>query len=167
MKARPNKPQHYKSGYYKPLNESKIVGNSTDIVFRSSLEYKFCIYVDNSDKVIKWGSEVVKVPYISYDGKQHNYIIDFYVEIKNPNNPTGYERLLIEVKPHAESMRIINNEPPKKPTVITPKSLKNWEYSIKEFAKNKQKWIYAQEYARLKGMKFLVVTDKMINSSFL
>lgn len=161
--ARPNKTDKYDQGYYTLINESKYISNPNQIIFRSSLERKFCDFVDKSPKVLKWGSEVVSIPYKSYDNKMHTYHMDFYIEVENKQNPNGMDRILVEVKPHVESMNIINNTPPKKPIKSTPTSLRNWEYSLKEFVKNKFKWQAAQEYARIKNMKFVVITEKTIN----
>ncbi len=161
--ATPNKKDQYHSGFYKLLNEKKYLTDPSRIVYRSSLELKFCNFVDRNPRVIKWGSEIVGIPYIGIDGKQHTYYVDFYVEVENENHPAGYERLLVEVKPSVETERIIKNQPPAKPKTITPKSLKSWKYGLEMHYQNCQKWKYAQEYARIKGLKFIVVTEKIIN----
>lgn len=165
--AIPNKPDKYHSGFYKLLNEKKYITDPNKIVYRSSLELKFCNFVDKNSKVLKWGSEVVGVPYIGSDGKPHTYYIDFYVEVANPNNPAGYDRILVEVKPSVEAERVIKNQPPQKPVKSTPTSLRNWEYAILEFYKNKRKWCAAKEYARIKGMIFVIVTEKTLNQLFI
>ena len=161
--ARPNKSDKYYSGYYKLINPNKYISDPTKIVYRSSLELKFCNFVDKNPRILKWGSEIVGVPYMGADNKPHTYWMDFYVEIENKNNPAGYDRLLVEVKPSQEAMRVVENKPPLKPVKSTPTSLRNWEYALKEFMKNKLKWIYAQEYARQKCMNFVIVTEKTIN----
>lgn len=162
--ARPNQPTKYVQGYYKLINENKYITDPSQIIYRSSLELKFCKFLDESKKVIKWGSEVVSIPYKSYDNKMHTYHIDFYVEVENLDVVGGMERLLVEVKPHVESMNIINNTPPKKPKRCTPTSLRNWEYSMKQHITNVYKWKHAQEYARIKNYKFLIVTEKVIDT---
>lgn len=164
--ARPNQPGKYKQGYFAPLNESKYISNLKQIVYRSSLEYKFCIYADKSDKVVRWGSEVISIPYMGGDGKQHMYHVDFYMEVKSLQDPDLIERWVIEVKPEDEYLRVINGTPPPKPEKITPKSLKNWEYALKEYVKNTQKWNYAKEWCRQRSMFFYVFTEKTINSLF-
>ena len=161
--ARPNKSNKYHSGYYKLINENKYVSDPTKIVFRSSLELKFCTFIDKNPKVLKWGSEIMGIPYIGIDNKPHTYYMDFYIEIENLNNPTGYDRVLIEVKPSVEVMRIINNKPPEKPIKSTPTSLRNWEYAMLEFKKNKLKWLATQNYVRIHSMKFVIVTEKTLN----
>jgi hypothetical protein len=162
--ARPSQPKKYKQGYFAVTNESKYIANTQDIVYRSSLEYKFCMYLDNSENVLKWGSEVVKIPYWSpLDNKQHMYHMDFYVEMKNPNHPAGMERLLVEVKPHDEAEKVLKGTPPEKPKKMTPKAIKNYEYALREYVRNRQKWKYAEEFCRQRGMKFIIVTEKILN----
>jgi hypothetical protein len=162
--ARPNQPGKYKQGYFVCQNPDKYIANLNEIVYRSSLEYKFCLYMDTSDRVLKWGSEVVKIPYYSpLDQKQHMYHMDFYVEMKSDTNPSGIERLLVEVKPHDEAIKVIKNTPPPAPKTMTPKAIKNWEYALKEHVRNQQKWNYAQEWARQRHMKFMIVTEKILN----
>lgn len=161
--APPNKSNKYVSGYYQLINKSKYISDPTKIVYRSSLELKFCTFIDKNPRILKWGSEVVGVPYQGSDNKPHTYWMDYYVEILNPKNPAGYDRLLIEVKPSQEVDKIIKNLPPQKPLKSTPTSLRNWEYAILEHYKNKLKWVAAQEYARIKGMSFQIVTEKTLN----
>lgn len=161
--AAPNMKNKYQQGYYVLKNPSKYIGDPEKIIYRSSLERKFCIKADLSEKIVKWGSEIVSIPYMGVDNKQHTYHIDFYAEVKNDENPTINDKLLIEVKPHVETMRIIENNVPQAPKKKTPTSLRNWEYAIKEFMKNKNKWVFADKYAKKRGMKFIVVTEKIVN----
>lgn len=162
--APPSGAGKYKQGYFTPRNSGKYIGDPSKIVYRSSLELKFCQYMDLSSKVIRWGSEIISIPYMGADNKPHTYHIDFYVEMVDERHPTNMERLLVEVKPYAETQRVLENKLPPKPTKVTPSSLKSWDYALKEFLRNRQKWIYAMEYARKTHMKFLVVTEKLLNT---
>lgn len=169
--AKPNRPNKYKTGFYSLINENKYISDPTKIVYRSSLEQRFCIFADKSPKIIKWGSETIGIPYSmwDYDKKtvtKHTYYVDFYLLVENKNSPTGQEEWLIEVKPEAEYLAIINNIPPAKPEKITAKSLETWEYNLKMFHRNKHKWAAAQEYAKNKHMIFYVVTEKVIPQLF-
>lgn len=161
--AAPNLPNKYSSGYYVLINKEKYIGDPAKIVFRSSLENRFCKLVDNSPKVIRWGSEIVDIPYIGQDGKKHIYHMDFYIEAEN-NDKTGYDKMLIEIKPSVEVDRIFENKPPEKPKKTTPTSLRNWEYALKEFIKNKLKWSTTQQFAKDRGLVFKIVTEKTIDS---
>lgn len=165
--AKPNKPNKYMSGYYKLINESKYAADPTKIVFRSSLEYKFCSFIDKNPKVLRWASENIGIPYYSnIDNKTHTYYVDYYIEVVNPASPCGYDRMIIEVKPSQEVERIIKNVPPEKPKNCTLKSLKNWEYALSEFYRNKCKWSAAVKWATSKGIIFKIVTEKTINEFF-
>lgn len=166
--AQPNRKNKYRSGNYSLINENKYISDPTKIIYRSGLEYKFCIFLDKNPKVIKWGSEIIGVPYTIFDYKlekntNHTYYVDYYAEIENSNSPTGMDRLMVEVKPEAEYIALLKNTPPMKPKNITAKSLETWEYNLKMFMINKAKWIAAQNYARLKHMQFVVVTEKVLN----
>ena len=101
--------------------------------------------------------------YIKEITNLNKILIEKNIEIENLNNPTGYDRVLIEVKPSVEVMRIINNKPPEKPIKSTPTSLRNWEYAMLEFKKNKLKWLATQNYVRIHSMKFVIVTEKTLN----
>lgn len=164
--AKPNQGSKYMQGQYRLINENKYIANPSEIFYRSSLEYKFCKFLDLSPLVIKWGSEIIGVPYIGADNKPHTYYVDYYLEMHNKVDPMLPIRLIIEVKPFVETEKIINNTPPKQPEKITAKSLQNWEYAIREFDKNKRKWSAAQEYARMRSMEFVVITEKNINNLF-
>ena len=157
--AKPNKPDKYLSGYYKLINESKYVADPKQIVYRSSLELKFCNFLDKNPNVIKWGSEIIGVPYIGSDNKQHTYYLDFYVEMKNPSNPAGYDRLLVEVKPSVEVDRVIKNEPPK-----TEDTLVHW---LKKNPKNNKSTAYIKEVPESKKAILHYKIKKALDNYFL
>ena len=48
--ARPNQTSKYTQGYYELINESKYISNPNQIIYRSSLELKFCKFLDDSKK---------------------------------------------------------------------------------------------------------------------
>ena len=82
---------------YKPLNESKYVGDVTNIICRSLWERRVCKYLDTNQNVIRWGSEELAIPYISpMDNKRHRYFPDFIVELKGSDNTVKTK--IIEVK---------------------------------------------------------------------
>ena len=70
----------YKQGKYIPRLPRKYKGDPRNIVYRSSWEYKFMLWCDQTPSVTEWGSEEIAIPYISpLDGKRHRYYPDFYV----------------------------------------------------------------------------------------
>ena len=135
-------------GRYKIKNRDKYLTNADYCIYRSSWESALMRWCDISTNVLKWGSEIVKIPYILKHGdsdlpKVHTYIIDFVIKF---NNGQWY---LIEVKPEKET----------KP----PRNSKNKYKFIKEsltWEKNKAKWKFANEYAKSKNMRFAIWTEK-------
>ena len=69
----------YKQGKYFPSKPRKYKGNYRNITYRSGWELKFMRFCDSNSSITEWGSEEVKIPYISpVDNKWHTYYPDFY-----------------------------------------------------------------------------------------
>jgi len=153
-----NKQDKYHQGVYKIQNPAKYVGNPNEILYRSSWEYKFMLYCDLNPGVLKWGSEVFKIPYNDFMGHGHVYIPDFYLETRNLENPDYMNRFLVEIKPEKQIRQ------PILPNSISEKKLKNLEYDIKEWQKNKYKWAYAQEWCKNRDIQFWLITEEHLNS---
>lgn len=135
-------------GCYKPRYPEKYKGNPANIVFRSGLELKFFRFFDHNNAVIEWNSEEVVVPYISdFDGKIHRYFVDIWARVKGKDKTNEY---IIEIKPFA-----FTQEPPQK----NQKS-RAYQQKVVEYIKNLNKWKAADEYARKKGQKFIILTEK-------
>ena len=72
----------YKQGKYIPRASRKYKGDPRNINYRSSWEYKFMLWCDQTPSVQEWGSEEIIIPYTSpVDGKRHRYYPDFYVKV--------------------------------------------------------------------------------------
>ena len=130
----------YHQGYYKPLYANKYKGSTEDdkvIIFRSSLEYKFCKLCDMSSKVVAWSSETLPIIY-ELDGKQHTYWPDFLIK-------TNATTFLVEVKPYAETQCPATNA-----------SL----YAKNTYRKNIAKWNAAIAYCKLHNIKFKIITER-------
>ena len=103
-------------GFFKPKNPQKYKGDPTDIVYRSSWEFRLMTYLDERKEIVSWGSETIIVPYRSpIDGKIHRYFPDFIVTKINKEGKK--ETVIIEVKPFYQTV------PPKKTNKITKKYL--------------------------------------------
>lgn len=148
-----NKQDKYHQGVYKIQFPDKYIGNPNEILYRSSWEFKFMIYCDLNPGVIKWGSEVFKIPYNDFMGHNHVYIPDFYLETRNLENPLYMNRFLVEVKPEKQIRE------PVIPMTISEKKLKGLEYDINEWRKNKYKWAYAQEWCKNRDIQFWLITE--------
>jgi len=144
---------NYTQGVYKIINSEKYKG-SLPCIYRSSLELKVMRWFDNNSNVISWGSESVIVPYQSpLDGNLHRYFIDFVVALKENNG--SIKKFLIEVKPYKQTI---------KPEATKNKKVKTMIYENTQWALNQAKWQAAEQYSKNKGYKFLVITEKHINS---
>ena len=138
-------------GRYKPQNPQKYRGNPTKIIYRSLWERKFMVFCDTQDTVLSWGSEEVVVPYKSpIDNQLHRYYVDFIVTVENKK---GFkETLLIEIKPEKQCSS------PKKKKKIT----RSYIQEVKTWGINKAKWNSAAKYAKNRGWKFKILTEKTL-----
>lgn len=146
-----------KKGFYTVVNHDKYVGDLTNVFFRSSWEYKFMVYCDLKPGIIKWGSEIFKIPYTDYLGHYHNYIPDFYLETRDNTDPLKLNKFLVEIKPEKETKE------PVIPTNISEKKLKSLEWEIKTWQKNKYKWVFAKEWCNARDITFWLVTEKHLD----
>lgn len=142
----------YRQGYYKLINTSKYLGDPNNVKFRSSWEYAFCSYLDNNEKVMKWACEQPVITYQDLNGKTHRYYIDFYYQIKT-NDDNLMKTVIVEIKPKHELY------PPTRPKNETSKALENYQYSVKMHIINKLKWSAASDYAKKRGMEFVIITE--------
>lgn len=141
---------------FRPSNPSKVITTNGKLpYYRSGWENSLMMFLDLNEKVIRWGSECITIPYLLPNGESHRYITDFYVEIyDNDNNIRKY---IIEVKPKAQSHQ--HSRPPKAPKVRTQKSMHNYQQQLTSYYKNAYKWKAAEEYCRSNNLKFLVLTE--------
>jgi hypothetical protein len=142
----------YKQGFYNLKNPEKYKGDPNNIKFRSSWEYAFCSYLDNNPSVTKWSCEQPVITYKDLRNKVHRYFVDFFYE-QLTNDVNGIKKVLVEIKPKNELF------PPIRPKNETAKALENYEYSVRTHIKNKLKWSAAEEYAKKRGMQFVILTE--------
>ena len=142
-------------GKVKIKNSEKYIGDSTNVIYRSLMELNFMKWCDKSEKVLKWSSEEVIVPYISpMDKKRHRYFPDFLIQTEK-----GWT--LIEVKPQVQT------KPPKKLLVenLTPKKKRRYAYAVKTWLVNEAKWKAAEKACEAKGWRFQIMTEKQLQPS--
>ena len=134
---------------FMPKNPQKYVGNIHEITLRSSWEVKFCRYCDENPSVIQWNSEGVKVPYwSSKDQKNRTYHVDFLIKVKTVDG--GFETLLIEIKPYKQTL---------KPTKRKNQRMESFINESETYQVNMDKWLHANEYAKERNWKFIVLTE--------
>ena len=139
-------------GKYKPSYPQKYKGDSSNIIYRSLWERKFCVYCDLNENVLEWQSEEKCVPYRSpIDNRIHRYFPDFLIKVKEPNG--SIKKYMIEIKPKKQTV------PPPKPKRQT----KGYISEVYEYAKNQSKWEAAREWCADRGYEFKVLTEDDLN----
>lgn len=147
----------YKQGFYKltSLAESKYVGNKNNIVYRSSWEKKILDWLSVNPRITKFSSEEIVIPYVSkIDGGIHRYFVDFYFEYIDKNNII--HKVLAEVKPYSQTI------PPKKGS-----NLNTYISACLTYQTNMDKWQKCREFCKMKGLEFVILTEKNTNGAFL
>lgn len=151
----------YNQGKYQLRNPDKYKGNPSEIIYRSSWEFAFCNYLDTNENIMKWSCEQPIITYQDLRNKVHRYYPDFYYE-KKTNGDDLMDRVIVEIKPKTELY------PPIRPKNETAKALENYEYAVRTHIKNKLKWSAAEEYAKKRGMQFIIITeDHLINAGLI
>lgn len=140
---KPTKNGRYKQGYINPRSCKKLFEQFSrdNIIYRSSYELKFIMWLENNNKVKRWGSECFYIPYLYFDGTTHKYYPDYFVEMVDGS------KMVIEIKPYNQTQKPINEN----------------SWAAKEYAKNICKWKAAMDFCESKGYIFKVLTEKTIN----
>lgn len=133
---------------YKPSHPEKYLGNSSNIICRSSWERQFCRYCDVNPNIVKWASEEFSIPYISpVDGRPHRYYPDFLIEVKEKSGKL--KKYVIEIKPKKQT------QPPVKKKRVT----KGFILEAKTYAVNQAKWKAAVEFCNDNMIEFKIITE--------
>lgn len=142
------KNSRFKQGYYNPKHPEKYIGDINKIMFRSSWELNLHQFFDNNTQVMRWGSEIIAIPYIKpTDNKLHNYYPDYYVEYLKPNGILVRE--VIELKPLSQT------KPPKTKG-------KSRLYEQVTYAINVAKWKACQVWCEQNDIGWRIVTEQSI-----
>ena len=146
----------YIQGLYNLENEEKYIG-IMPIKYFSSWELGFCRFCDLNDRVLKWSSESLEIPYQIKNSlgiiETHRYYPDFYIEMIDNNDPERYDRFVIEIKPKHET------EPPKQPQRETLKTLETYQYSLTAYKKNIHKWHFTKDWCDRHSLKFIIISE--------
>lgn len=143
----------YKQGKFTPINRNKYKGNVDDIVYRSALELRYFTWCDTNINVIKWSSEEVVINYYNpLDKKVHRYFVDLWMKIKDKNGKV--KEFIAEIKPAIYTTQDHLYTKNGKLTKSTRLKL--------EWIKNQLKWKQAKEYAKKRGLEFIILTERDI-----
>jgi hypothetical protein len=167
LNSKPNNSK-YHGGNYIPKNKDKVIKLNTEggLYYRSSWEKKIMFWLDNNEKITKWGAECIKIPYqmTHFENgdarvKNHVYHVDFYYEMMSDEGLT--RRVVVEVKPQKEyNMVLALNEGKLQVPEKGTKKLKNFEYDLKMAYKNKNKWETMINWCNKKGYEFIIITEE-------
>lgn len=147
MKKRKKSP--FKQGFFKALNKNKYVGDASNIVYRSSYEFKLMSALDRNPNVLKWSSETIVVPYFNpIKNRIARYFVDFWVRQLVEDKIV---ESLIEVKPRHQVI-----EPKAKPK---GQHTKTYIKNVETYVINKAKWKAARKYCAEKGWTFEILTE--------
>lgn len=141
---------NFKQDFFTPKKPNKVINYpKKKIFYRSSWELHFFEFLDNNPNVIRWGSEVIAIPYIKpTDGKVHRYFPDIYVEYYDKNKNLIKE--MVEIKPKKQ---------------INLPRYKNRNRMLVEsitLSINKAKWEAAAKWCRERGISFKLASEKSI-----
>lgn len=137
----------WKKSIYTPINPQKYKGN-TQIITRSSWEYRFCRFLDLNEHVIEWISEQPEIPYLNPNtGTVWKYHPDFVIRIKTAS---GIKTQMIEIKPKKQTKPPVASKGKKKSTLIT--ETQTWNM-------NCEKWNAARKFCEQRNWEFKILTE--------
>lgn len=138
----------YKQGIYKPTNPHKYRGDVTNIIYRSSWEWKFLRWCDLNPSVIEYSSEELVIPYICpTDNRMHRYFTDAVIKVKDASGKI--KTYVVEIKPDAQT----------RPPEVPKRKTKRYIQEVMTWGKNSAKWKYAKEYCKDRGYEFIILTE--------
>ena len=136
-------------GRFKPKNRQKYKGNISEVVYRSSWELKFMQYCDTNNKILKWSSEEIIIPYKSpVENRVHRYFPDFYVKYKDVKGKIREK--VVEIKPAKQV-----SEPK-----VQKRRTKKYVTEVFTYATNQAKWAAAEDFCKDRRWEFQILTEK-------
>lgn len=135
----------FAQGRYTLKNDNKYLGRKTPL-YRSSWEFAFMRFCDESPSVSKWASESVKIPYKDpLTGKLTIYVPDFMIQYTDKKGKGHVE--LIEVKPENQ---------------MTKESIGRNKYRQAQYVRNMAKWEAARAWCKNRKILFRVINENDI-----
>ena len=141
-------------GKFTPNNPIKYVGDSTQIIYRSSWELKLFLWCDSNSSILHWASEEIVIPYFCpTDDRMHRYFPDVAIKFKTAKGEI--RKALIEVKPYTQTL------PPKVPKRGGTNS-KRFLTETLTYSKNRAKWEAAKIWCAKNGFEFMIADEYML-----
>ena len=138
----------YQQGYFRPRNPEKYMGDSNNIIYRSSWELSFMQWCDKNPNILRYGSEEFCIPYYN-PVKQRvcRYFPDFIMEVLETNGKK--QKYVVEIKPKRQTV----------PPVQGKKKTKTYLNEMNTYAVNQSKWKAIQEWCDDRMIKFQIITE--------
>lgn len=138
--------KQYAQGYYKLVHPEKYMGDPTRVRFMSSWEYHTHQFFDFNQRVVKWSSEPIGIPYMKpTDARIHRYYPDYYCEYIDVDGVIQKE--IVELKPMSQ--------------VLPPRANAS-QYEQVTYLVNKAKWAAAELYCKERGLVFRIITENSV-----
>jgi len=135
-------PRRFAQGKFTLKNPEKYLGTK-DPLYRSSWEFAFMKFCDESPSIAKWASEAVRIPYRNpLTGRYTIYVPDFFINYVDKGGQPHAE--IVEIKPQNQSLR-----------EKVGKNLNNQA----SYILNQAKWEAATAWCHQKGLKFRVINE--------
>lgn len=135
-------PRRFAQGKFTLKNPDKYMGTK-DPLYRSSWEFAFMKFCDESTAIAKWASEAVRIPYRNpLTGRYTIYVPDFFINYVDKGGQTHAE--IVEIKPQNQSLK-----------EKVGKNLNNQA----SYILNRAKWEAATVWCRQKGLRFRVINE--------
>ena len=141
----------YLQGRFKPNFPEKYKGDPTNIIYRSSWEFKFLVWLDTNSNVEWYSSEEIVIPYWDPVMKRpRRYFPDMVFKSKTSDGSSKV--FMVEIKPSK-----FTKEPVKKSKVTKTYVKEMYMYKL-----NMSKWEFAKRFCADKGWTFAVITEREI-----
>ena len=96
-------PRRFAQGRFSLKNPDKYMGTK-DPLYRSSWEFAFMKFCDESAAIAKWASEAVRIPYRNpLTGRYTIYVPDFFINYVDKGGQPHAE--IVEIKPQNQSLK--------------------------------------------------------------
>lgn len=134
----------WQQGQFKPKNPHKCM-NKENLTFRSSWEIVVMKRLDEHPCVLKWGSEIIQIPYYNpLKNRMANYIPDFFIQYIDSKKKV--RNVLVEVKPLKEC--------------IEEKAKSKYDKLC--LVLNQHKWQAAKKFCDKIGIEFMIMTENQL-----
>lgn len=132
----------FAQGKFVCKNPGKYVGTKKP-TYRSSWEFAFMRFCDESPSISKWASESIKIPYKHpLNGKFSVYVPDFFIAYVDKNGRQHAD--VIEIKPENQTKM---------------ESVGRNRYNQAQLIINQAKWKSARLWCKNRGFSFKVINE--------